>query len=489
LFFSYIRTIQSSTTKTITLSTSNITHSNTTQSNRTQSNTTQSNSSSLSSRSNTTSSNGALSSTLSSTSSDKTQSNPSSSSLRSNTSPSNGTLSSTSSSNTTQSNPSSSSLRSNTSPSNGTLSSLRSNTTQSNGTSSATSSRSNTTKPYRTSTSSNITQSNPSSSKSNTTQSIPISSSISVTNETIVTSVIWPAFSTDDDDYHFTVDEDKVSDGITDDNASDITNEHSDFDNISDNASTTSLSSSSSSNELHSSTSEDGVQDSDLNLSLLVTLTEEEEFLNQAFNDPTILLSKVHILLKRVRKLVGMIHITSNLDRYVVSEMKLKLENLNRRIENEHNKPVKYKQLTLDINIRWSSTFIMISRFLFYNSIIISLTHDPYQKIKLRPKQYQKLKKLSFTSLDWSILKALENVLAPFSHSTKLLSTRERPTLSISQSIKHGVTSFLTISENAPVTLENLLKKQLLLNFNFYFEKHVSDEQSRATLVCTKMSS
>jgi hypothetical protein len=486
----------------------------------------------LSSRSNTTSSNGALSSTLSSTSSDKTQSNPSSSSLRSNTSPSNGTLSSTSSSNTTQSNPSSSSLRSNTSPSNGTLSSLRSNTspsngtlsstsssnttqsnpsssslrsntspsngtlsslrsntTQSNGTSSATSSRSNTTKPYRTSTSSNITQSNPSSSKSNTTQSIPISSSISVTNETIVTSVIWPAFSTDDDDYHFTVDEDKVSDGITDDNASDITNEHSDFDNISDNASTTSLSSSSSSNELHSSTSEDGVQDSDLNLSLLVTLTEEEEFLNQAFNDPTILLSKVHILLKRVRKLVGMIHITSNLDRYVVSEMKLKLENLNRRIENEHNKPVKYKQLTLDINIRWSSTFIMISRFLFYNSIIISLTHDPYQKIKLRPKQYQKLKKLSFTSLDWSILKALENVLAPFSHSTKLLSTRERPTLSISQSIKHGVTSFLTISENAPVTLENLLKKQLLLNFNFYFEKHVSDEQSRATLVCTKMSS
>jgi len=215
---------------------------------------------------------------------------------------------------------------------------------------------------------------------------------------------------------------------------------------------------SSSNDESDLSSLEDSTDDDDLNSQLLTVITEGEEFLNEAFAQPTVLLTKVHILLKRLRKLVAMIRKSSVLNRYIIQEIKSKLENSNRRTDDENEKPIKYKKLTLDMRIRCGSTFVMISGFLLYSSIINSLTHDPSKVINLKPRQCQKLKKLSFISLDWSILKALENVLAPFNHSINILSTRHRPTLSISQSIVRALTSFLTITEDAPLTLENLLK-------------------------------
>ncbi|CAF4750603.1 unnamed protein product, partial [Rotaria magnacalcarata] len=62
-------------------------------------------------------------------------------------------------------------------------------------------------------------------------------------------------------------------------------------------------------------------------------------------------------------------------------------------------------------------------------------------------------------------------------------SSRRRPTLSINQSFIHALRTFLTLADDAPLTIENLLKKQLLLNLNFYFDKHVSDEQCKAMLI------
>ncbi|CAF4237542.1 unnamed protein product, partial [Rotaria magnacalcarata] len=82
--------------------------------------------------------------------------------------------------------------------------------------------------------------------------------------------------------------------------------------------------------------------------------------------------------------------------------------------------------------------------------------------------------------------KALENVLEPFNHSTKILSTRHRPTLSICQSVIDALTNFLTLADDTPLTLQDLLKKQLLLNLNFCFDKHVSDEQQNAMLVSSE---
>ncbi|CAF3979195.1 unnamed protein product, partial [Rotaria sp. Silwood1] len=138
--------------------------------------------------------------------------------------------------------------------------------------------------------------------------------------------------------------------------------------------------------------------------------------------------------------------------------------------------------MTLDMKIRWSSTFAMLSRFLFYESVIISLTHDPSKRMNLTPRQYRKLKKLSFTSLDWAICRSLEAVLSPFNHSTKILSSRQRPNLSSNKAIMVALTNFLTTSDDDLLTLEVLFKKQLSIMFKFYLEKHVGDEQAKATL-------
>jgi hypothetical protein len=305
--------------------------------------------------------------------------------------------------------------------------------------------------------------------------------------------VICPDSSTDSDDCDLSIDDDKVSDGIFDDNGSDISNEYNDSNDSSDDASTaassslaSSSSSSSAGDESYSSKSTENVYNNDLDPKAVQRITEEEEFINQALTDPTILLLKINILLKRLRKLVGMIHNTSNIDRYFLKQIKLNSKNLNPGTSDQVKKQSK-KGLTLDMRIRWNSTFVMISRFLFHSSIVTSLIHDPYKKVRLQSKQYRKLKQLSFISLDWSLLKALENVLGRFNQSTKTLSARGRPTLSISQGVKTALIGFLLVPDDAPVTLENLLKKQLLFALNYYFDKHVSDEQSRATLVCIKM--
>jgi len=338
---------------------------------------------------------------------------------------------------------------------------------------------------------SNSTECAPSLLESNIDELNPSVELISNSTERIVTTRIRPDSPTDDDhdsptddDHDSTIDEDVVSDEMVSDSGSEITDDHSNTDNPPDNASITISSvSSASSDEVYMSSPRKGLHDANLNQSF--RLTQEEEFLSQSFVDPEVLLSKIHTLLKRVRKFVRMIHNSSNLNQYFRGEIKAKIASLNARTKDQNKKKYRFKELTLDMRIRWNSTYVMISRILFCSSIITSLTHDPSKKITSNARQRLKLKNLSFTSLDWSLLKALEYVLEPFQRCTKLLSTRTRPTLSITPSIVHVLTNFLKIPEDAPLTLENLLKNQLLINFNFYFEKHVTDEQSRATLVCT----
>ncbi|CAF1303921.1 unnamed protein product [Rotaria sp. Silwood1] len=351
---------------------------------------------------------------------------------------------------------------------------------------------------------SNNTTSNSTSSKTTTTKLNTVSSSFgkiksnlilsaSSTTKSNKTTVPSMDSSTEDDDYDFNIDDDAVWDQVSDDdnknyiineggdvdNKNYIINESSDVDNSSDNISTTSSLSDGVSN--WSSSENDDYYD-DLNTPLSSTIIQEE-FINTSYAQPSILLSHVHMLLQRVRKLVTMIRNISALNRYVVKQIKLFLENLNRQRAAENKKKIRYKEFTLDMKIRWNSSFVMISRFVFFNSIITSLTYNPSEQINLKQSQYRKLKKLSFTSLDWSILKVLENILAPFNNSTTVLSCRRRPTLSICKPVIRGLINFLKVADDAPHTLENLLKKQLLLNLNFYLNKHITDEQNKAMLI------
>ncbi|CAF1428026.1 unnamed protein product, partial [Rotaria sordida] len=258
-----------------------------------------------------------------------------------------------------------------------------------------------------------------------------------------------------DDDHRLIMDDNDILDTIS--NYSDSSNSSK-----GENSSKDSTTSSSSTDESELSSFENSI-DEDYATSLSSLFTEEEQVIKEACTDITTLLLKIHILLKRIRKLVSMIHKCSTLNRYVDKQIKLKEENAKKQ-SSEEQKNNRLKKFTLDMKIRWNSTFIMLSRFVYYSSIINSLTHDPTSIIGIKLYQCRTLRKLSFSSIDWTILKSIEHVLSPFNDGTIALSNRHRP-------------------NNAPLTLENILKKHLLSTFEYYFEKHVTDEQNIITLV------
>ena len=229
-----------------------------------------------------------------------------------------------------------------------------------------------------------------------------ISSILSIWNTTKsnATTAMITGSSTEEDDYDIIVNDDEVSDELSADNGDDLINECSDGDNSSNDISTT-ISSLSSDHDSNWSALEDDVVSDDLNELLSSTIIEEDEFLNKSFAELSVLLFKVHVLLKRIRKLVAMIRNVNALHRFVIKQIKLKLENLNRELEAQNKDKINYKELTLDTKIRWNSSFVMISRFLFYSSIITLLTHNLPEEINLKSHQRSKLKKtiIYFTRL------------------------------------------------------------------------------------------
>ena len=140
------------------------------------------------------------------------------------------------------------------------------------------------------------------------------------------------------------------------------------------------------------------------------------------------------------------------------------------------------------MRIRLCSSFVMILCFVLFSSIVSLLILNLSEKINLKRNQYRELEKLSFSSLDWSILKALENTLAPLNDSTEVLLYRHRPSLSLGKSVICGLRNSLKVADNTLSSIENLVKQQLLFNLNFYLNKHVGEEQNQAMLVCIKKS-
>ena len=166
-----------------------------------------------------------------------------------------------------------------------------------------------------------------------------------------------------------------------------------------------STTSSTSDKEPNSSSSENDDYNEALGMSLPSTITEDQ-FSNESYAEPSILLFKVHFILQSIRKFIKMIRNFSTLRRYAVKQIKLFLGNLNYQREAKEKK-IKFKEFTWDMKIRWCSSFVMTLRCVLFSSIVSSLTSNLSEKINLKRNQYRELEKLSFSSLDGSILKSI----------------------------------------------------------------------------------
>jgi hypothetical protein len=211
-------------------------------------------------------------------------------------------------------------------------------------------------------------------------------------------------------------------------------------------------------------------------------LEEEERELQMLLSNPEDLKKKIHDLLKRTRKLISTIHKSSILTSFVRHEAQRKQMELAALMNSNNKEKIKLNDLVKDFHVRWSSTFLMLTRFLTFKQIIDDITYTPHVQAGLDKKQIKKLKSFANTYMDWEMLRSLCNVLAPFYWATRCLSGRKYTTLALSYWITQNLRLFLT--EEAPdAPLESAMKVLLYDKFKLYFESKATLEQKHGKLV------
>ena len=100
-------------------------------------------------------------------------------------------------------------------------------------------------------------------------------------------------------------------------------------------------------------------------------------------------------------QLVNFIHKSSVLDRYVKKHVEMKLQENNYRLPpDQQEQNVKFKDFVTDSEIRWNTTYLMLDRFLLYSSVATNITQNPSNEIRMKPKQYEYLERLTFSRID-----------------------------------------------------------------------------------------
>ena len=198
--------------------------------------------------------------------------------------------------------------------------------------------------------------------------------------------------------------------------------------------------------------------------------------------DPKILTLK---LIKRTRALISIIHQSSVLDHYVREQIRLKRQESSQRGMQDGREKITFGELIRDFCVRWNSTYLMLKRFIVFRSIINEITHTPDQIDVIKPQQARTLSKFAFSHSDWNWLIAVEHVLQPFEQATRMLSGRHYQTLAIKQLALNGLKRFLTTYKPGEV-LVNILKRELLVQYEYYCEQSVSTQEKEAMLVGMK---
>ena len=271
------------------------------------------------------------------------------------------------------------------------------------------------------------------------------------------------------------VDNDEVPDEFIEDNNDNSEDDDSIVKELDENETDTSLNSNTSSGEeeefLASSQQERQPEEPQQEFEKLLTNPEE-------------LKNKINLLVKKLRKLISIIHKSSILTSFVRSEIQRKQIDLDTISNSSDQENTKIKELVKDFYVRWNSTYLMLIRVIAIQQIINDITHTPQARIGLTFKQIKRLKSLTNSHLDWELLQGLANVLAPFSLATLCLSGSKYVTLSLSYWVQKNLHTYLSTATTN--SLENVLKRLLLNKFILYFESKATPEQRNGKLVSQK---
>ncbi|CAF1551639.1 unnamed protein product, partial [Rotaria sp. Silwood1] len=134
---------------------------------------------------------------------------------------------------------------------------------------------------------------------------------------------------------------------------------------------------------------------------------------------------------------------------------------------------------TVDMVIRWNTTFQMLDRLLEHQTIIDNVVRRKFNGLTLV--QTNRLKLAALTPDDWDVLRALHHVLTGFDSATTIVSASHYPTLSDSFWAIAKLRQIL-ISKTDPSRYIEILKKTALNYLDAYIQKHLSKEQQEGML-------
>ncbi|CAF3687586.1 unnamed protein product [Rotaria socialis] len=140
----------------------------------------------------------------------------------------------------------------------------------------------------------------------------------------------------------------------------------------------------------------------------------------------------------------------------------------------------KGRGFTLDMEIRWNTTFQMVDRLLERQILIDTVVRRKFDGLAIA--QTNRLKLAALTPDDWDVLRALHHVLMGFDIATTIISASHYPTLS---------DSFWAITKLRQILISNqdnsryteVLKKSALNYLYIYIQKHLSKEQQEGMLI------
>ncbi|CAF4032008.1 unnamed protein product, partial [Rotaria sordida] len=140
----------------------------------------------------------------------------------------------------------------------------------------------------------------------------------------------------------------------------------------------------------------------------------------------------------------------------------------------------KGRGFTLDMEIRWNTTFQMLDRLLEHQILIDTIVRRKFDGLTVV--QMNRLKLTALTPDDWDVLRALHNVLMGFDVATTLISASHYPTLSDSFWAIIKLRQILTSNKDNTRYTE-FLKKSALNYLDIYIQKHLSKEQQEGMLI------
>ena len=139
----------------------------------------------------------------------------------------------------------------------------------------------------------------------------------------------------------------------------------------------------------------------------------------------------------------------------------------------------------MDFKVRWNSYYLMLDRFVTYQSVIENLTVLHRSLIPgLSSAVVSHLKKLIFADDDWDHLIATRNVLMILYRACRILSGRHYQTMSVGYIVSCGLRHVLSQpSSGRHALIEDTIKKYLSAAYLHHFDRKLSDDQKHAMLV------